>query len=263
MILTCPKCSTRLKLETTALPTGTFNVSCPKCQNLISVSPPFSPVERTGPLSPPTGPSAPATTTAAATAPAAVSAAGETVAPDKLEQDPIRTLVTMLTAALSKPTTMPSAFKINPGQEEQTRRRTVMVCLSGAEDSAQVQAMLGHHDYDLLFIESAEYAIELLQISNKVDIVLLSPEFQVDNQGSTAILRFLSSLGPERRRRLFVVLTSPNCRTADIRAAFIQGVNLLVNSHEFQMLPLALSKGIQDFNYLYRAFHEASGATPF
>ncbi len=158
---------------------------------------------------------------------------------------------------------MQSAFKISPNPEEHMRRRTVMVCLGSSDDSAQVQTVLGPHEYDLLFIESAEHAIELLQISSKVDIVLLSPDFQVDSQGSTAMLRFISSLGSERRRRLYLVLISPNCRTADIRASFIQGVNLLVNSHEFQMLPLALSKGIRDYNYLYRAFHEASGSNPF
>ena len=269
MILTCPKCSTRLKLETTALPTSAFNVSCPKCQNLISVAPPASEAEETGAISQPAGHSAPASTpaTAAAASPAALPAAPpparEAVSSNSQEPDPISALATMLASALSKTTTLQNAFKINPSPEEHMRRRTVLVCLGNADESAQVQTVLGRHEYDLMFIESAEYTIELLQISNKVDIVLLSPDFQEDSQGSTAVLRFISSLGPERRRRLYIVLVSPNCRTADIRAAFIQGVNLVVNSHEFQMLPLALSKGIRDFNYLYRAFHEASGINPF
>ena len=37
MILSCPKCSTRLQLETAKLPTRTFTIKCPKCQNVISV----------------------------------------------------------------------------------------------------------------------------------------------------------------------------------------------------------------------------------
>src|SRR5437867_1628457 len=40
MILTCPKCATRLQLESAKLPARAFTIKCPKCQNVISVAPP-------------------------------------------------------------------------------------------------------------------------------------------------------------------------------------------------------------------------------
>ncbi|HZS07700.1 MAG TPA: zinc-ribbon domain-containing protein [Blastocatellia bacterium] len=335
MILTCPKCSTRLKLEASALPTTAFNVSCPQCQTVISVTPPAEGSASAGdilsvPDAPPAisngagaGQSASASSSFARTminAPSespdysnrfappggapdystrlasgnaafdqpARPAAGNTpgyparpapgthapqpappaatppaTPPADQEQDPIRTLASLLASALSRPTNTQDAYRPASDPEDYARHRKILFCPGSAEDAARVQSILRSHDYELTIVESAEHAIEMLQISSRADIVMLSPDFQVDSEGSTAVLRFISALNPERRRRLFVLMTSPNCKTADVRAAFNQGVNLLVNSQDLQILPLALSKGIRDFNELYRAFNEASGAKPF
>lgn len=158
---------------------------------------------------------------------------------------------------------MTGAYQPSTNPEEFFRRRTVLVCLRAPEEMNQVCAVLKNHEYELIPAESAEQALELLQLSNKIDVVLLSPDFQPENQGSAAILRFISSVSPERRRRLFLALMSPNCRTSDVRMAFNQGANLVINSGEFQQLPHTLAKSIRDFNYLYRAFNEASGSAPF
>lgn len=282
MILTCPKCATRLRLEAAALPDSTFNVLCPKCQTVISVVPSMV-TQRTGsavhnqpmPFNEPlagfsagaaTAPQTEAVFQPPAAAPAAQSpspGSAPAAVPAEQTQDQMSVLASLLASVLNKSAAISGAYRPSINPEEFLRRRSVLVCLRGSEDLTQVRGLLKNHEYELLPAESAEQALELLQLSNKVDIVLLSPDFQPDNQGSTAILRFISALSPERRRRLFLVLVSPNSRTADVRMAFNQGANLVINAGEVHLLPLALTKSIRDFNYLYRAFNEASGSAPF
>jgi predicted Zn finger-like uncharacterized protein len=282
MILTCPKCATRLKLEAAVLPDSTFNVLCPKCQTVISVVPSMV-TQRTGsavhnqPMpfndslagfsaGAAAAPQPEAAVQSPAVAPAAQSPSpGSTpgTSPTEHVPDQMSVLASLLASVLNKSAAMSGTYRPSINPEEFLRQRNVLVCLRGPEDLTQVQGLLKNHEYELLPTESAEQALELLQLSNKVDIVLLSPDFQPDNQGSTAILRFISALSPERRRRLFLVLVSSNSRTADVRVAFNQGANLVINAGELHLLPLALTKSIRDFNYLYRAFNEASGSTPF
>jgi predicted Zn finger-like uncharacterized protein len=267
MILTCPKCSTRLQLETTKLPTRAFSIKCPKCQNMLSVSPPEMPGSESE-VAPAASPAAPRTAPLAQAAPAAedkpslsdsklpclpADLSAGTAAP---ELDPLKALTAMLASALAQ-TGKPS------GNMGESRRRRVLACLSVAEELQKVQTFLQGHEYDLIFGETSEQAIEMLQLSNQVDIVLLDANFEEDHQGSTAILRFISSLTPSHRRRLFVALTAPGYKTLDTQTAFANGVNLLINSGELSMLPLALNKGIREFNLLYRSFNEASNLNPF
>jgi predicted Zn finger-like uncharacterized protein len=257
MILTCPQCSTRLQLETSKLPTRSFTVKCPKCQNLISVAPPE------------VASGEPAPTTAPRTAPCAqppeedkATLSGSklpkmpsemTTPADVMEQEALKNLAAMLAATFAQ--------SGKPLSVEPTRHRRMVVCLSDEEEVKKVQSLLQGYDFDLTFIESSEQAIELLQLSNQVDMILLDPHLE-DDQGGTAILRFINSLNPGRRRRLYVTLMSPSYKTVDTQAAFAAGVNLFINSSEIAMLPLALNKGIREFNLLYRSYNEASGLSP-
>ncbi len=258
MLITCPQCSARLQLETNKLLTRPFNIKCPKCQTLIPVTPPET---QTGGLSV-TGATVPPPPTAlGATKPSldesklpkmpaelpASSAASET--------NLIKALSSLLSSTLAQSTA--------PSNTEQTRQRRMLLCLGSDEEISKVRSILQGHEYELIVADSSEQAIELLQLSNQVDIVLLNPAFEEDHQGSQAILRFINSLNPAHRRRLFLVMISPTYKTLDTQTAFINNVNLLINSAEITMLPLTLKKGIREFNLLYRSFNEASGLHPF
>jgi len=260
MILTCPKCSTRLQLEVAKLPSHAFTIKCPKCQNVISVSPPELASDESVTSAPTTPLAAPAPPEPEAKPQIAESKLpkmpAELTAPaGEVEYDAIKALASLLTSALTQ--------SGKPQSGEQTRRRRALLCLSSEEEVKKIPALLPRQDYELIGVETSEHAIELLQLSNQVDLVLLDPNFEEDHQGCTAVLRFISSLNPGRRRRLYVALISPNYKTLDTQTAFFQGVNLLVNSAELAMLPLALNRGIREFNLLYRSYNEASGMSPF
>ncbi len=146
---------------------------------------------------------------------------------------------------------------------EQNRRRNVVACLANSEDISEVQAALQEQPYELTIAASPEQVTSMLQMSHQLDVLLLDPNFHSSQQGGAIIMRYLNMLNPARRRRVFVVVISHSYRSLDMQAAFIHGVNLVINSNELNTLPTALSKSIQEFNTLYRAFNEASGASPF
>lgn len=146
---------------------------------------------------------------------------------------------------------------------EQNRRRSIVICLANHDDIGAVQAAFHNQPYELTIATSPEQVTSMLQMSHQLDILLLDPNFHAHQQGGATIMRYLNMLNPARRRRVFVVVTSHSYRSMDMQAAFIHGVNLVINSGELDTLPMALSKSIQEFNNLYRAFNEASGAHPF
>ena len=146
---------------------------------------------------------------------------------------------------------------------EQNRRRNVVACLASPEDVGKVEAALHNQTYEVTIASSPEQVTSMLQMSHQLDVLLLDPNFHASQQGGATIMRYLNMLNPARRRRVFVVVMSHSYRSLDMQVAFIHGVNLVINSNELDTLPTALSKSIQEFNSLYRAFNEASGANPF
>ncbi len=258
MLITCPQCSARLQLETNKLLARPFSIKCPKCQALVPVTPPEI---HTGELS--------ATGAATTLPPAPLGVTRPSLDENKLPKIPAElpsspgaletNLIKALSSLLSSSLTQATASS----NIEQTRQRRMLLCLGSDEEISKVRSTLQGHEYELIVANSSEQAIELLQLSNQVDIVLLDPAFEEDHQGSQAILRFINSLNPAHRRRLFLVMISPTYKTLDTQTAFINNVNLLINSAEITMLPLTLKKGIREFNLLYRSFNEASGLHPF
>lgn len=146
---------------------------------------------------------------------------------------------------------------------EQTRRRSVVVCLANPEDVTVVEEALSLHDYEITVASSPEQVTSMLQTSHLLDILLLDPNFHAGQHGGATIMRYVNMLNPVRRRRVFVVVTSHSYRTQDLQAAFVHGVNLVLNTHDLAALPNILSKSIQDFNDLYRAFNQVSGISSF
>jgi hypothetical protein len=95
--------------------------------------------------------------------------------------------------------------------------------------------------------------------ANKMDVVLLEPQFDAAEQGSAFVVREINVLRPPQRRRLFFVLLSPSLRTMDAHAAFLSNVNAVLNVTDIDELPRILDVALREFNELYRDFYAASG----
>jgi hypothetical protein len=108
--------------------------------------------------------------------------------------------------------------------------------------------------------EDTRQAVETMR-ANKMDVVLLEPQFDPAEQGSVFVIREINVLRPPQRRRLFFVLVSPSLRTMDAHAAFLNNVNVIVNINDIDELSRILEVALREYNELYREFYSAFGLT--
>jgi len=251
MIIVCQKCSTRLQIDEEKSPNRPFNVRCPKCNSSVS----------SGASSPATEQSAlaiggsPATdhprfeqTTAQAYEPAASSPANTIGSTDEAMR--------MLADLLSK--------GARPGSEDVMARpswdkRKALVCTTETYREL-VARKLTQSGFQVFVAEETRQAIETMR-ANKMDLVLLEPQFDPAEQGSVFVMREISILRPPQRRRLFFVLLSPSLRTMDAHAAFLNNVNSIINVNDVEELPRIMEVALREYNELYRDFYSAFSLT--
>jgi predicted Zn finger-like uncharacterized protein len=247
MILVCQKCSTRLQVDDEKSPQRPFNVRCPKCNSTVSSGPP-TPITEQSALalggSPATEHHRYEQTTARAYEAATPA---ETVPND----DSVRMLLDLLskgTARNDNPTARPSWDK-----------RKALVCTTETHRDL-IARKLTQSGCQVYVAEDTRQAVETMR-SNKMDVVLLEPQFDPAEQGSVFVIREINVLRPPQRRRLFFVLISPSLRTMDAHAAFLNNVNAVVNVADLEELPRIMEVGLREYNELYREFYGAFGLT--
>jgi hypothetical protein len=108
--------------------------------------------------------------------------------------------------------------------------------------------------------EETRQAVETMR-ANKMDVVLLEPQFDPGEQGSAFVIREINILRPPQRRRLFFVLLSPSMRTLDAHAAFLNNVNAIVNVTDIEELPRIMEVALREYNELYRELYGAFSLT--
>jgi len=251
MIIVCQKCSTRLQIDDEKSPQRPFNVRCPKCNNTVSA----------GPSSPATEQSAlavggsPATdhprfeqSTARVYQPATANPVNDTTTND----DALRMIVDLLAKGNSRQADNPMA---RPSWD----KRKALVCASEAYREG-VARKLSDSNFEVFVAEETRQAVETMR-ANKMDVVLLEPQFDSAEQGSLFVIREINVMRPPQRRRLFFVLLSPSMRTMDAHAAFLSNCNAVVNIADVEALPRIMDVALREYNELYRDFYSASGLT--
>jgi predicted Zn finger-like uncharacterized protein len=252
MIIVCPKCTTRLQIDDEKSPNRPFNVRCPKCSATVS----------SGPASPATEQSAltvggsPATdhprfepSTARAYEPPG--APGVTSAMPA-NDDTVRMLFDLLSKGTSQSTE-------NPHARPSWDKRKALVCTSEPYRE-NVASKLAEVGCQVFVAEETRQAVETMR-ANKMDVVVLEPQFDPAEQGSVFVIREINVMRPPQRRRLFFVLLSPSLRTMDAHAAFLNNVNAVVNVADIEELSRIMEVALREYNELYREFYTAFGLT--
>ena len=254
MIIVCPKCSTRLQIDDEKSPNRPFNVRCPKCSNSISAAPasPASPATEQSALalggSPATDHPRFEQSTARAYEPSTPAVASGLGTNDET--------VRMLFELLSKGTSQSSDnSKARPSWD----KRKALVCTTESNREL-VARKLTECGCQVFVAEDTRQAVETMR-ANKMDVVLLEPQFDPAEQGSAFVIREINVLRPPQRRRLFFILLSPSLRTMDAHAAFLNNVNAVVNIADVEQLERIMEVALREFNELYREFYTASGLT--
>jgi CheY-like chemotaxis protein len=147
----------------------------------------------------------------------------------------------------------------NPMERPAWDKRKALVCTS--EPYREVAARkLSEVGCQVFVAEDTRQAVETMR-ANKMDVVLLDPQFDPAEQGSVFVIREINVLRPPQRRRLFFVLLTPSLRTMDAHAAFLNNVNAAVNLADLEELPRIMEVALREYNELYREFYSAFGLT--
>jgi len=256
MIVLCSNCTTRLQLDDTKIPTRPFTVRCPKCQNIIQAQPPSQPSEPSA-LSLGETPSlenrrykpqaaAPAFMPEKTSGAEDVQSYGNQPAPNDLAG---LLLELLQKGGAAAPAKTPSSSRLK------WERRRALVCVTPPRREAIGRALVDA-DYQVYIAEDTSQAIERMR-EDQMDVVILEAEFDPVEQGAAFVTSEINVLSPAKRRRLVFVHLSPSARTLDSHAAFVQSVNLIVNTADIESLPQVLERTMRDFNDLYRDFNAA------
>ncbi|MGA9996675.1 MAG: zinc-ribbon domain-containing protein [Pyrinomonadaceae bacterium] len=251
MIIVCSQCSTRLQLEDAKIPVRAFTIRCPKCNHNINAQPPAGMADR----------SAMAVGNSPSTehlrferpvpAPAfkLVSDGEETVA-EGVESNELLSMMKMLLHRGS-PASGKQVSQARPAWDQ----RRVLVCVTPAHAETIARA-LTEQGYQVFVAENTTQAVERMR-EERMDVVILDPEFDPVEQGAAFVTREVNTLRPVERRRLFFMHLNASVRTLDSHAAFLHNVNLVVNPVDIESLPLALERGLREFNELYHELNDA------
>lgn len=235
MLASCPQCTMSLTFDDDRLPTEPFEVLCPRCRQTVTIMPP-----------PKEEPRLPGTT-----------ATLEPIADDEQkasDSGPLRSLVEMLMGELKG--FQPSAA------ETKWQRRRVLLCLDDKNIREELRSALDPSRYKIFSADFAPEAIEILHES-RAEVIVLSPTFDADHQGGTAMMQYVNSLTPQVRRHTYTVLVSPQLRTLDTYLAFANNVNLTVHPDDVSSFQSVFERSVRDFNELYRPLNQANAAAPF
>lgn len=247
MIIVCSKCATRLQIDDEKSPNRPFNIRCPKCSSTIS-----------------SGPSSPATEQSAL----AVGGSPSTDHP-RFEQSAARVYEPATPAAPANDETVRMLFDLlskstsrnteNPNARPAWDKRKALVCTSEPYRDV-VARKLSEVGCQVFVADDTRQAVETMR-ANKMDVVLLEPQFDTAEQGSVFVIREINVLRPPQRRRLFFVLLTPSLRTMDAHAAFLNNVNAVVNVTDIEELSRVMDVALREYNELYREFYTAFGLT--
>lgn len=256
MIVVCSQCTTRLQLDDAKVPSRSFTLRCPKCQNIIQAQPPSSSTEQ-GALS--LG-ETPALDNRRFNPPVAApvfkveknGGEGEAQGADEASTGAPTELARLLAELLQG---TPVAAKAPTASRLKWERRRALVCVTPPRREIIGRALVDDN-YQVYLAEDTSQAIERMR-EEQMDIVILEPEFDAVEQGAAFVTSEINVLRPAKRRRLVFVQLSSSVRTLDSHAAFVHNVNLVVNIADLEKLPNVLERTLRDYNDLYRDFNAA------
>ena len=259
MLVICPNCKTRLQLDESKIPSNVSKARCPKCQGSVDIrvssakdSEPH--VSLPADMTPPSPP-----VTAFERPPAAAPFKQPEVSTDTSQSptgynDFAKVLVDLLRHK------DPIVDKVAGLKRPAWDRRKALVC-TDEENRKTIAEGLATLDFEVYVAENTAEALGRMR-DDRMDVLVLEAGFDPVEQGFAFVMREIKLLRPAERRRLFFVMVTPNARTMDLHAAFLNNANLVVNPTDIERLPDALEVSLRHYNELYREFNRALDVTP-
>ena len=240
MIIRCDNCSVSLQLDEAKVPSKTFTVRCPRCQNMIRV-------ERDS-----AGKSPSTVDQLKSNSPAPAVKNGAEEFSVKESEFQINNALRSLLSALQ---TEKNVLDSKDSSTEKPRR--VLLCLGRHREL--VARIMVDNGYKVYIAKKPAQANERLR-EGKTEILLLSPDFATELGGAAIIQQRVNAMYASERRRLFLVSIEDGATTMNAHDAFLRNLNLIVAGEDLDQLPLILNRSLKDFNDLYLYYNRASGA---
>jgi len=249
MIIVCQKCDARLQVDEAKVPAGRFTIRCPKCNSSIDSGSPAS----TEPDIINATEGAPLDTSGfEQTNPAPLFEVAEKAlgaAPDNA----LERLSELLAGLANQSPRDTKTSLVRPAWDP----RKALICIQ-EENRESIARSLSEHGYQVFVATDTRQAVDRMR-ENLLDLVLLDSRFDPVEQGAVFVTREVNILRPAQRRRLFFVLLSPQLRTLDNHAAFLNNVNAIINANEIDDLPKVLEHRLRAYNDLYKEFNQVLG----
>jgi predicted Zn finger-like uncharacterized protein len=237
MIIRCDNCSVSLQIDESKVPTGSFTVRCPRCQNMLRA---YKKVDGSGSST---------VEQLAANKPApAVSDGAQNFAAKESEFQINNALKSLLSALQSDKKTLETA-------DESEKPRRVLLCLGDKRDI--VAKSLTNAGYKVYMADTPGQANERLR-EGKTEVVIFSPDFAPEYGGAAILQQKANAMYSAERRRLFLVSLEDTGTTMNAQEAFIRNLNLIINSRDIAQLPLIMNRALHDYNDLYHYFNQAA-----
>lgn len=239
MIIRCDNCSVSLQLDESKIPSKTFTVRCPRCQNLVRVQG-GDQGENSATVN---------QLTTNAPAPAVGDNAQQFSAKESEVQ--INAALRALLGALKTENKV-----LEDDDEETIKPRRVLVCLGEKKD--EVSKLLVDSGFKVYSAQTPAQANERLR-DGKTEILLFSPDFAAEFGGAAILQQKVNAMYASERRRLFLVSIEDGGTTMHAHEGFLRNLNLIVNAKDIGQLPLILNRALNDFNDLYLYYNRAVG----
>ena len=222
MDVACDKCPAKFKIPDEKIPKGqAFAVTCPKCQNKISID-----ARVDAPLPP-----------------------EETPAPAAEPEPPKeKTLLDEVDADAYDAEEKPFDF-LEEGAE------TALLCEPDQTVRSKIRKALDNLGYHTTEPDSAREVLKQMRF-HVFDMAVINELFDTSNPDLNNVLRYLEQLPMVTRRNIFVTLVTDRFRTNDNMAAFNKSVNLVINPKNIDDCEKILKRAIADNSAFYRVFKE-------
>jgi predicted Zn finger-like uncharacterized protein len=222
MDVACGECQAKFKIPDEKVPKGqVFAVTCPKCQNKISID------TRTDVPPVPEKASAPAA---------------------EPEASREKTLFDEVDSGSYDAEEKPFDF-LEEGQE------TALLCEPDSDVRAKFRSALDNIGYHTTEPDSAREVLKQMRF-HVFEMVVINERFDTTNPDLNNVLRYLDHLPMSTRRGMFVTLVTDRFRTNDNMAAFNKSVNLVLNLKNIDNCEKIFKRAVADNTAFYRVFKE-------
>jgi len=221
----CPSCAQRIVIDDARVPDRPFSVKCPKCQTSVRL------------------PGKSAAPAAAPPAPPPAAAPMEPVSDAGGSSDEMRA---QMMAQLRREMTLGEPARAAVGR--------VLISLSDRGQAGSIALPLTRQGYQVDTLDNAEEGARLLEQSVYTLVVTTRAAAA---QGRESLYQRINRLGPDARRRLFVVLVGDDFKTGDGTQAWMALADLVVNTKDIATADVVLTKTIEERTRLYQTYNDA------